>query len=48
MMETVTMEPGTLETVAFEAGTFESVEVVDEDSSDEELGDLEPNAVYMK
>ena len=48
MMETVTMEPGTLETVAFEAGTFESVEVVDEDSSDEELGDLEPNAVDMK
>jgi Amt family ammonium transporter len=43
MMETVTMEP-----VAFEAGTFESVEVVDEDSSDEELGDLEPNAVNMK
>jgi hypothetical protein len=24
------------------------VEVVDEDSSDEELGDLEPNAVDMK
>jgi hypothetical protein len=47
-MEPGTMEPGTLETVAFEAGTFESVEVVDEDSSDEELGDLEPNAVNMK
>jgi hypothetical protein len=37
-----------LETVAFEAGTFESVEVVDEDSSDEEWADHEPNAVDMK
>jgi hypothetical protein len=44
----VTVSSIMMETVAFESGTFESVEVVDEDSSDEELGDLEPNAVNMK